>query len=65
MFLRVTVYQNMDDWLKKGLKNLIFYYLKVTIGQNGLLLLFSRLIRDFFREPINLELGGTTVLRPL
>ena len=33
----------------------------MTFGQNGLLLLFSCLIREFFLEPINRELGGTTV----
>ena len=38
------------------------FYLIETFGQNGLLLLFSRLIRDFFSEPINREFGGTTVL---
>ena len=33
----------------------------MTFGQNGLLLLFGRLIREIFLEPINRELGGTTV----
>ena len=48
------------NWLKKNAEKLYFFEI-FTSGQNALLLLIGRLIREFFLEPINRELGGTTV----
>ena len=54
--------------MKGGKIQMSLFFLVATCGWNGLLLLLSRLIPEFpnsrfFLEPINRELGGTTVMK--